>query len=150
MTDGFAHRRSLAQLQGSAGKFAVIGVWLVIAFAIGPLSSKFEDVQENDPADLSGQAPSRCRRSISWMAFHSDDQADAITVFHHEGRLTAEDRRRSRRCAPRINERVRPQINEQRSSSVAETGPACSRRTRHGARPHRSRFPRKPPAMRRT
>ena len=43
---------SLAQLPGGRRtKFAVIAVWLVVLFAIGPLAGKFEDAQENDPAD---------------------------------------------------------------------------------------------------
>src|SRR5918994_904861 len=49
--------RSLGQLPGGRRtKFAVIGVWLVIAIAIGPLSGKFEDAQENDPADFAADA----------------------------------------------------------------------------------------------
>ena len=36
---------------GRRSKFAVVGVWLVVLFAIGPLAGKFEDAQENDPAD---------------------------------------------------------------------------------------------------
>ena len=43
---------SLAQLPGGRRtKFAVLGVWVVILVAIGPLAGKFEDAQENDPAD---------------------------------------------------------------------------------------------------
>ena len=43
---------SLAQLPGGhRTKFAVIAVWIVVLFAIGPLAGKFEDAQENDPAD---------------------------------------------------------------------------------------------------
>ena len=43
---------SLAQLPGGRRtKFAVIAVWMVVLFAIGPLAGKFEDAQENDPAD---------------------------------------------------------------------------------------------------
>lgn len=58
--------RSLVQaigqlLGGRRTKFAVVGVWLVIAIAIaiGPLSGKFEAAQKNDPVDyLPGSAES--------------------------------------------------------------------------------------------
>ena len=36
---------------GRRAKWAVVGVWLVVLVVIGPLSGKFEDAQENDPAD---------------------------------------------------------------------------------------------------
>ena len=36
---------------GRRSKFAVVGVWLVVLFAVGPLAGKFEEAQENDPAD---------------------------------------------------------------------------------------------------
>ena len=116
--------RSLAQLPGGRRtKFAVIGVWLVIAFAIGPLSSKFEDVQENDPADYLPANAESVKTIDQLEGFPSDDQADAITVFHREGGLTAEDKAAIAQVRAEINDRVRPQINEQRANSVAETGP---------------------------
>ena len=71
--------RSLAQLPGGRRtKFAVIGVWLVIAFAIGPLSSKFEDVQENDPADyLPANAESvQDDRSAGWLSLRRSGRRD--------------------------------------------------------------------------
>jgi RND superfamily putative drug exporter len=43
---------AIAQLPGGRRtKFAVVGAWLVIAIAIGPLSGKFEFAQKNDPVD---------------------------------------------------------------------------------------------------
>jgi putative drug exporter of the RND superfamily len=117
--------RSLAQLPGGRRtKFAVIGVWLLVAFAIGPLSSKFEDVQENDPADYLPANAESVETIDQLDGFPSDDEADAITVFHREGRLTAEDKAAIAQVRTEINGRVRPQINEQRSDSVAETSPA--------------------------
>jgi putative drug exporter of the RND superfamily len=117
--------RSLGQLPGGRRtKFAVIGVWLVIAFAIGPLSSRFEDVQENDPADYLPANAESVQTIDQLDGFPSDGQADAITVFHREGGLTAEDKAAIAQVRTEINDRVRPQINEQRSNSVAETGPA--------------------------
>jgi RND superfamily putative drug exporter len=54
-----AARRFAQWPGGRRTKFAVIGIWLIIAMAIGPLSGKFEDVQKNDPIDyLPGSAES--------------------------------------------------------------------------------------------
>ena len=68
---------------GRRTKFAVVGVWLLVLVAIGPLAGKFEDAQENDPADYlpakaesvqaidelegfpSGESPRRSRSSTA-------------------------------------------------------------------------------------
>ena len=85
--------RALAQLPGGRRtKFAVVGVWVLIAIAIGPLSGKFEDAQKNDPADyLPGSAESVKALEDSRTSPPATI-ADAITVFHRDGGLTAADR----------------------------------------------------------
>ena len=90
----------------------MIAVWVLIVFAIGPLSSKFEDAQENDPADYLPANAESVKTLDRLDGFPSDDQADAITVFHREGGLTAEDKAAIARSAT-INRRIRPEINEQ-------------------------------------
>ena len=105
---------------GRRTKFAVVGVWLVVLFAIGPLAGKFEDAQQNDPADyLPGKAESV--KAITVLEdFPSGDIADAITVFHREGGLTGSDR-------AEIDE-IRSTINSERREGVDETGrPILSR-----------------------
>jgi RND superfamily putative drug exporter len=116
---------SLAELPGRRRtKFAVIAVWVVVLFAIGPLAGKFEDAQENDPADyLPGDAES-VKTLDQLDGFPSDDEADAITVFHREGGLTAEDKAAIDQVRTAINQRVRTAINAERAETVAETGPA--------------------------
>jgi putative drug exporter of the RND superfamily len=117
--------RRIALLPGGRRtKFAAIAVWVVILIAIGPLAGKFEDAQENDPADyLPGDAESV--KTIDQLdGFPSDDEADAITVFHREGGLTAEDTAAIDQVRTAINQRVRPAINAERAGTVAETGPA--------------------------
>jgi RND superfamily putative drug exporter len=117
--------RRLEELPGGRrAKFAVIAVWLVVLVAIGPLAGKFEDAQENDPADyLPGNAESV--KTIDRLdGFPSDDEADAITVFHREGGLTAEDAAAIDRVRTAINQRVRTAINAERRDTVAVTGPA--------------------------
>jgi RND superfamily putative drug exporter len=102
----------------------VIGVWLVVLFAIGPLAGKFEDAQENDPADYLPANAESVKTLDRLDGFPSDDQADAITVFHRDGGLTAADRAAIEQVRTRINERVRTEINAERAGTVALTGPA--------------------------
>ena len=108
--------RSLGQLPGGRRtKFAVIGVWLVIAVAIGPLSGKFEDAQENDPADYLPANAESVKAIDELEEFPSGDQADAITVFHRDGGLTGEDRA--------AIQKTRSTINAERREGVEVTGP---------------------------
>src|SRR5512133_2659713 len=77
---------------GRRTNFAVIAVWVVVLFAIGPLAGKFEDAQENDPADYLPANAESVETLDRLDGFPSDDEADAITVFRRDGGLTAEDR----------------------------------------------------------
>jgi RND superfamily putative drug exporter len=127
--------RSFAQLPGGRRtKFAVIAAWLVVLFAIGPLAGKFEDAQENDPADYLPANAESVKTIDRLEGFPSEDEADAITVFHRDGGLTAEDRAAIERVRRAINARVRPEMNRQgrqaagaeSGESVAETAPALT------------------------
>jgi putative drug exporter of the RND superfamily len=116
---------ALAQLPGGRRtKFAVIAVWLVVLIAIGPLSAKFEDAQENDPADYLPANAESVKMLDRLEGFPSDGRADAITVFHRDGGLTAGDSAAIERVRSAINSQVRPSINAERPKTVAETGPA--------------------------
>ena len=107
--------RSLTQLPGGRRtKYAVIGIWLVVAVAIGPLSGKFEDAQENDPVDyLPGSAES-VKALNELEDYPSGDIADAVTVFRRDGGLTAADRAEIAQ--------TRGAINAERRDGVGETG----------------------------
>jgi len=116
---------SLARLPGGRRtKFAVVAVWLVVLVAVGPLAGKFEDAQENDPADYLPANAESVKTLERLDGFPSDDEADAIVVFHREGGLTAGDRAEMAEVRTAINRRVRPEINDERANTVAETGPA--------------------------
>ncbi|MGH2824813.1 MAG: MMPL family transporter [Thermoleophilaceae bacterium] len=116
---------SLAQLPGGRRtKFAVIGVWLVVVFLLGPLAGKFEDSQENDPVDYLPANAESVKAIDRLDGFPSEDEADAITVFHRDAGLTAEDRAAVERVRAAINQRVRQAINAERRDTVAETAPA--------------------------
>jgi RND superfamily putative drug exporter len=109
--------RSLGQFPGGRRtKFAVVGVWLVIAMAIGPLSGKFEDAQQNRPVDYLPNSAESVKELKATEDFPSGDSADAITVFHRDGGLTAADR-------AAIAE-VRRETNADRLENVGLTGPA--------------------------
>jgi RND superfamily putative drug exporter len=124
MTDRFksAARRAMEFPGGKRGKFVAIAVWLIILVAIGPLSGKFEDAQENDPGDYLPANAESVETIDRLEGFPSDDEADAITVFHREGGLTAADRAAIQDVRTAINDRVRPEINAERARTVAETG----------------------------
>ena len=100
--------RSLTQLPGGRRtKYAVIGVWLVVA-------GKFEDAQENDPVDyLPGSAES-VKALNELEDYPSGDIADAVTVFRRDGGLTAADRAEIAQ--------TRGAINAERRDGVGETG----------------------------
>ena len=98
---------------GRRTKFTVIGVWLLIAIAVAPLSGKFEDAQKNDPIDyLPGSAES-VEALEALEDFPSADQADAITVFRRERGLTAADRS--------AIEQTRAALDDERLEGVGKT-----------------------------
>jgi putative drug exporter of the RND superfamily len=95
-------------------KFAVVGVWILVLFAIGPLAGKFEDAQENDPADyLPGDAESVEVIEIL-EDFPSGDIVNAVTVFSRDDGLTAADLG--------AIEQTRAAIDADRREGVGETG----------------------------
>jgi RND superfamily putative drug exporter len=117
--------RWFAELPGGRRtKYAIVAVWVLILFAVGPLAGKFEDAQENDPADYLPSGAESVETINQLDDFPSDDQADAITVFHRDGGLTADDQAAIERVRTAINDRVRTEINAVRPDTVAETGPA--------------------------
>src|SRR5918994_2178729 len=107
---------------GRRSKFAVIAVWLVVLIAIGPLAGKFEDAQENDPADYLPAEAESVRTLDELDGFPSDNQADAITVFHRDGGLTPEDRAAINDARAGINQEIRAAYNREFATSVGETG----------------------------
>ncbi len=100
---------------GRRSKFAVVGVWLVVLFAIGPLAGQFEDAQENDPADyLPGNAES-VETIEELEEFPSGDIAEAITVFYRSGGLTPADQA--------AIEETQATIDAERREGVGESSP---------------------------
>ena len=135
--------RRFAQLPGGRRtKFAVIGVWLLIAMAIGPLSGKFEEVQKNDPIDyLPGSAES-VQALKALEDFPSGDEVDAITVFAREGGLTAADRAAIERTRVAINAKQREKVGTTRPAVISKDGGTALRSRRSRSRTPRTRRPR--------
>jgi RND superfamily putative drug exporter len=77
---------------GRRSKFAIVGVWLIVLFAIGPLAGKFEDAQENDPADYLPAKAESVEAIEVLENLPRGDIADAITVFYRDGGLTPQDK----------------------------------------------------------
>jgi putative drug exporter of the RND superfamily len=116
---------SLSLLPGRRrAKFAVVGVWLVVLIAIGPLAGKFEDAQENDPIDYLPGGAESVEALEELEGFPSDGEADAITVFYREGGLTADDRAAISQVRTAINDEIQPRYNDELPGAVGETGPA--------------------------
>ena len=113
---------------GRRTKFPVIGVWVVVRFALGPLAGTFEGAQENDSADDFPADVDSLKILDRLNGFPLDDEADAITVFHRGGGLTAADRAAVERVRRPINVRVRTEINAERARTVVPAGPPGARR----------------------
>ena len=100
---------------GRRSKYAIVAVWIVILMVMGPLAGKFEDAQENDPADyLPGNAESV--EAITVLEdFPSGDIANAITVFQRDGGLDVADKA--------AIEETREAIDADAREGVGETSP---------------------------
>ncbi len=100
---------------GRRSKYAIVAVWIVILMVMGPLAGKFEDAQENDPADyLPGNAESV--EAITVLEdFPSGDIANAITVFQRDGGLDDADKA--------VIEETKEAIDAGAREGVGETSP---------------------------
>lgn len=100
---------------GRRSKFAIVLVWVLVLAGVGPLASKFEDAQQNDPADyLPGKAESV--KAIEVLEdFPSGDIARAVTVFNRGAGLTGADRA--------AIAKTRTEIDGDRRKGVGETSP---------------------------
>ena len=115
--------RWFAELPGGRRtKWALLGVWLVIFFAMGPLAGKFEDAQENDPADYLPAKAESVKAIEELEEFPSGDIADAITVFHRDGGLSPEDRATIAETRAQINAERREGVGETRAPVASDDG----------------------------
>jgi RND superfamily putative drug exporter len=93
------------------GKWIVLGLWVLIALALGPLQPRLQDSTENDPASfLPEGADSRTVLELIEERFPSGRTVPALVVWQRVSGLTQADRAT---IADRIDE-------------LAETGPVVS------------------------
>lgn len=77
---------------GRRSKFAALGVWIVVALAVGPAAAKFESAQRNEPSSfLPGDAESVVVLEAG-KGFESGDVTPAIVVFRDAEGLGAKGR----------------------------------------------------------
>ncbi len=106
----------LADLPGGRRtKWAVVAVWVIIFMAMGPLAGKFEDAQENDPADYLPAKAESVKAIEELEDFPSGDIADAITVFNRDGGLEPQDKA--------AIEEIRTSINSSEFEEAGDTPP---------------------------
>ncbi|MFE4052685.1 MMPL family transporter [Streptomyces sp. YIM B13518] len=78
---------------GRRSKWLVLGLWVVVLFAVAPFAQKLGDAQDNDAASwLPGSAESTQVLEIS-EGFRPE-QIPAVVVYARDGGLTAADRER--------------------------------------------------------
>ena len=105
---------------GRRTKFAVVGVWLVVLFALGPLAGKFEDAQENDPADYLPAKAESVQAIEVLEEFPSGDIANAITVFYRADGLDDADLAAIDETAAAVNSDRREGVGETESPIISE------------------------------
>ncbi len=107
---------------GHRSKYAIVGVWLIVLFAIGPLAGKFEDAQENDPADYLPAKAESVKAIEELEEFPSGDLANAITVFHRDGGLDDADQATIEETRTAINSDAREGVGETSEPILATDG----------------------------
>ncbi len=77
---------------GRRAKFVVLGIWLVVLAAAGPVAGKLESAEKNEPASfLPGKAES-VRALDTIKRYERGTQTPAIVVYRHADGLTAAQR----------------------------------------------------------
>ncbi len=88
-------RRISTLAAGHRAKWVVLGLWLVLAVALGPLQPKLQDATKNENSDfLPASADSTRVDRLLKDRFREGREVDALVVYTREGGLTAADRAR--------------------------------------------------------
>jgi RND superfamily putative drug exporter len=87
---------------GRRSKFVVLGLWVALAVALGPLAGRFEGSQRNEPSSfLPGGSESVAVLEAS-KRFPSGEVTPAIAVFRDGGGLDAQGRTAAREARQRL------------------------------------------------
>ncbi|MEO8093109.1 MAG: MMPL family transporter [bacterium] len=80
---------------GRRSKWAIIAVWVVVGFALSSFQPKLQDATTNEnEAFLPETAESTDVNDLIGERFADGREVDALVAYHHQGGLTAADRRR--------------------------------------------------------
>jgi RND superfamily putative drug exporter len=80
---------------GRRAKWVVLGLWLVLAVALGPLQPKLQGATKNENSDFLPSAADSTRvDQLLKDRFREGREVDALVVYTREGGLTAADRAR--------------------------------------------------------
>ena len=108
----FRVRRLASVVAGRRGKWVVLAIWLIAAFALFPVGSKLSDVTTDDtesflPASAESTEVVRAQDSD----FQQGETDTAIVVYKRAGGLTAADKQKILADQQAINEAGSAKIN---------------------------------------
>lgn len=81
----------LTLASGPRAKWIVAGVWLVIAFAAGPLAGRLTDVEENTQTSFLPGGAESVEALDAAEGFEDGSLTPAVVVFHRESGLSEDD-----------------------------------------------------------
>ena len=88
---------------GRRRRWLVFGVALVLIALAAPLGTKFQNAQQNDPSTFLPAGAESVRSLDQQRQFPSGAETPAVTVFHRDGGLTADDRQAIAAFADKLN-----------------------------------------------
>jgi len=113
----------LAELPaGRVARWLIVAASVVLFMAMGTLSGKYEDAQQNDPADYLPADAESVKAIDELEDYPSGDVADAITVFRRDGGLEEPDRAAIDDVRSAINATEREGVGETPPPVVSEDG----------------------------
>ncbi|HET6623104.1 MAG TPA: hypothetical protein VFG70_01130, partial [Gaiellaceae bacterium] len=87
---------------GRRGKFVVLGSWLLLVGALGPLAGRFETVQENEPSSFLPESAESVAVLEAANGFRAGESTPAIAVFRNPAGLGEEGREAAQQARERI------------------------------------------------
>jgi len=87
---------------GRRGKFVVLGAWLLVVVALGPLAGRFEAAQENEPSSFLPESAESVAVLEAAAGFRSGESTPAIAVFRNPAGLGDDGREAVQQAGERI------------------------------------------------
>ena len=102
---------------GRRRRFVVVGAWLLLAAALGPLAGRFEQAQENEPSTFLPRGAESVKVLEASKGFPSGQQTPAVAVFRDPAGLGARGRA--------AVERTRAELAAARIAGVSGVSPVA-------------------------